>query len=53
MIKAENNFYNVVYIQNGNLYKTTVSTGIIDDKSIIKEYLRKKGITVKSISKKA
>src|SRR5574344_612317 len=41
-MNAKTNYFNVKYEKDGNIYATTISTGIIDDIELVKKFLKKK-----------
>ena len=41
-MNAKTNYFNIKYEKDGNIYATTISTGIIDDIELVKKFLKKK-----------
>ena len=52
-LSSETNYFEIKYEKDGNIYTTTISAGIIDDKDVVMKFIRKKykGIQLVQISK--
>ena len=52
-LSSDTNYFEIKYEKDGNIYTTTISAGIIDDKDVVMKFIRKKykGIQLVQISK--
>ena len=41
-LSSETNYFEIKYEKDGNIYATTISAGIIDDKELVMKFIRKK-----------